>query len=383
MKSVKLLALGLALAASVAQAQTTEVYGLFDVGILNTTNQGTLNGTATQISSGIDKTSRIGFRAGEDLGGGLKVSVNLEAGVSASDGGQLPLATSGAQNNLFSRASNLAVTSNTFGKITIGRQFNPINKVQSLGDTRAMSNFGSSALFWGDGSAFGGTTTAKTGFGTLTGTTFSSNTIRWDLPAIAGIEVTPYMVVGGQPGDIEYSSRRGIVATTAFGPLAVGGAFARGYGSTGANTSEVQSVNGNFNAGAFTVGAGWTQLSNPSTNVSNAANSMFVIQQLTVKYALSKEITLTGGQYTIDDRVTTANRAVVTALGLDYAASKRTVFYAAAGTVDNSGAFGVAVHSAGYANLNSLSTGSSTWPSVINGAAVDQTAVAFGIRHSF
>ena len=380
MKSVKILALGLALAAGVVQAQT-EVYGLFDVGILNTTNQGTLNGTATQISSGIDKTSRIGFRAGEDLGGGLKVSVNLEAGVSASDGGQLPLATSGVQNNLFSRASNLAVDSKSFGKITIGRQGNPLNKVQSLGDTRAMGNFGSSALFWGDGSAFGGTSTAKTGFGTLTGTTFSSNVIRWDLPAIAGIEVTPYMVVGGQPGDIEYSSRRGIVATTAFGPLAVGGAFARGYGSTGANTSEVQSVNGNFTAGAFTVGAGWTQLSNPS--IDGAANSKFVIQQLTAKYALSKDVTLTGGQYIMEDRVTTANRAVVSALGIDYAASKRTVFYAAAGTVDNSGAFGVAVHSAGYANVNSLSTGSSTWPSVINSAATDQTAVAFGIRHSF
>ncbi|RQH00630.1 porin [Paraburkholderia dinghuensis] len=105
-----------AFAAASAHAQSSvTLYGLIDAGIAYTNNVGGSGRVALQ--SGNISGSRFGLRGGEDLGGGLKAIFVLENGFDVANGGL-------KQNNrMFGRQAYVGLASNTFGTVTLGRQY--------------------------------------------------------------------------------------------------------------------------------------------------------------------------------------------------------------------------------------------------------------------
>lgn len=123
-------ALATAFAAPVMAQQVT-VYGLIDQGYY--TDKKTAGTTATKTSgiNSISTGSRIGFRAEEDLGGGLKATAVIEMGVTP-DESSLDSTTTG----LLNRQSFVGL-SGTFGSVNIGRQYGHIFSAQSALDANA------------------------------------------------------------------------------------------------------------------------------------------------------------------------------------------------------------------------------------------------------
>ncbi len=101
-----------------AQSSVT-IYGIADAGVRYTDGLSASNaaasGSATAVNSGINSTSRFGFRGSEDLGDGIKAVFNLESGVNLDTG------ASASSTKLFDRASNIGLQG-SWGTITAGRQ---------------------------------------------------------------------------------------------------------------------------------------------------------------------------------------------------------------------------------------------------------------------
>jgi predicted porin len=94
-KSLIALAVLAASGAAMAQSSVT-LYGVADAGVTY------VNGLTTGLAcdSGANKTSRLGFRGVEDLGGGLKANFVLEGGFNLDNGdGKLPAAQPMAVSN--------------------------------------------------------------------------------------------------------------------------------------------------------------------------------------------------------------------------------------------------------------------------------------------
>jgi GBP family porin len=102
--------------ATAAHAQSSvTLYGLIDAGITYTNNQ---HGHSNwQMTSGSVNGSRFGLRGAEDLGGGLKAIFTLENGFGINDG------TLKQNSRLFGRQAFVGLSSNDFGSVTLGRQY--------------------------------------------------------------------------------------------------------------------------------------------------------------------------------------------------------------------------------------------------------------------
>lgn len=94
-----------------------EMYGIVDAAIRHTTNEGAAgNGSLTQMIGGGMSQSRFGINVTEDLGGGLRAIANLENRF-LTDSGQVAAAS-------FFQQSWVGLQSSTFGRLTMGRQYN-------------------------------------------------------------------------------------------------------------------------------------------------------------------------------------------------------------------------------------------------------------------
>lgn len=136
--------------ACAANAQSTvTLYGIADASVRYTDGLSVKNtaevGSATAVSSGVNSTSRFGFRGSEDLGGGMSAIFNLESGISMDTGGQ------SNATKFFDRASTIGLKAN-WGTITVGRQTtvlaDALSPVDPLGSRFAgmNPNIGISAL---------------------------------------------------------------------------------------------------------------------------------------------------------------------------------------------------------------------------------------------
>ncbi len=133
-----LVAMAVMAAAGAASAQSSvTLFGVFDAAVTHVSSDtATGDVSRTSLTSGANRTSRIGFRGIEDLGGGLKVGFWLEAGIGADNGssastpifvgnqvtGNPPTnQVSGAGNALaFNRRASVSLIGN-FGEIKAGR----------------------------------------------------------------------------------------------------------------------------------------------------------------------------------------------------------------------------------------------------------------------
>ena len=117
MKKTQVALAALALVASTAAlADGVTIYGTADLSIVNTksgTGMGGLGNSAGSI---------FGFRASEDLGGGLKAGANFEGGVHMNTG--LQGGNGAIAGNVFNRQANVTLGTDNIG-LTVGTQLSP------------------------------------------------------------------------------------------------------------------------------------------------------------------------------------------------------------------------------------------------------------------
>ena len=98
-----------------AAGDSVRIYGTLDLGMLY--GKADKAPGRWQQQSGGDYTSKLGFYASDDLGGGLKAEAKLEAGINADTGAQQASA-------LFNRESWVGLKSTTYGTLRFGNQIN-------------------------------------------------------------------------------------------------------------------------------------------------------------------------------------------------------------------------------------------------------------------
>ncbi|MET0982526.1 MAG: porin [Telluria sp.] len=91
------------------------IYGTVDLGAMYAKTDNAPG--RWQVQSGGDYTSKLGFYASEDLGGGVKAEIKLEAGFNADTGVQQASA-------LFNRESWIGLRSAAWGTVRLGNQIN-------------------------------------------------------------------------------------------------------------------------------------------------------------------------------------------------------------------------------------------------------------------
>lgn len=100
-----------------AQSSVT-LYGILDTGIAYVHNS---SGRSSQVLMMPGTAGpRWGFKGSEDLGGGLKAVFDLENGFSIANG------RNSQDNGLFSRQAWVGLSSDRYGALTLGRQYDPL-----------------------------------------------------------------------------------------------------------------------------------------------------------------------------------------------------------------------------------------------------------------
>ncbi|HEY1393720.1 MAG TPA: porin, partial [Methylibium sp.] len=113
----------LAAFAGAAQAQSgVNLYGIVDLGLRHSNNEGLSKGSENQETAGMSQ-SRWGINVNEDMGGGLRTLVNLENRFSAQNGA-IANAAQWSQ-------SWVGIQSSDFGQIRLGRQYNVLFDVMT------------------------------------------------------------------------------------------------------------------------------------------------------------------------------------------------------------------------------------------------------------
>lgn len=256
----KLIAAAVAtLMSGAAMAQVT-IYGRLDFGYNATETEFsdtgvslTTKSSSTGFNQGALTTSRLGFNASEDLGGGLTAKGNLELGVANTatmgdqgyNAGGAAAAGSTADNGTDSatpftvRLANVGL-SGGFGTFTIGRQNVLVDLIWQLGNTGGSNNV-TGAAYSSLGLAAATTGTANpVGLNQVTLTSLkynnsrSSNMLVYNSPVISGLQIN-----------------------AAYGK---GDSEASGTGLTTAEDShEEMGVSATFNMGALNVGIGYSK----------------------------------------------------------------------------------------------------------------------------
>ena len=169
-----LLASILAAAATLAQAQSSvTVYGIIDAGYIGTNMKGTSVSPTTQqntntFGDNAETASRLGFKGGEDLGGGTTAFFTLETGLNVAN------STLSTFNN---RQSFVGLKQSGLGSVSVGTQYTPIFNAAAVTDAGELNNMIGDAVFAQSPQNNGnsGSTPYPQGSGTGTTTNASGN----------------------------------------------------------------------------------------------------------------------------------------------------------------------------------------------------------------
>ncbi|HEX7936551.1 MAG TPA: porin [Paraburkholderia sp.] len=183
MKKTTLALLTLPLLASAAHAQSSvTLYGFIDAGLVYINNQS--GHSNVQMVTGQTNGSRWGLRGSEDLGGGLKAIFTLENGFDPSNG---KLLQNGRE---FGRQAFVGLSSDTWGAVTLGRQYDPMTEL--IGGIAATSMWAWLGTHPGD-------------FDDLNSTFRVNNAVKYLSPTFYGLQASGMFAPGGVAGDFASS----------------------------------------------------------------------------------------------------------------------------------------------------------------------------------
>jgi len=230
MKKITLSTLSLVLlaAAGTAEAQSSvTLYGVVDDGIQYVSN----NRGSSQVGLA-DSTlaaDRWGLKGVEELGGGMKAIFQLENGFSVNNGSMYQ------GNALFGRQAFVGLSSDRYGTLTLGRQYDAVtDMVQPLtGDAWAY-------VFATPGDVDNNDNSAR-----------FNNSIKYVTPVFSGLQIEGTYSLGGVAGATGAGQSWSAGATYSAGPLSVAG----GYLNMRNGNAAQRIANGDSVWGSATTGA--------------------------------------------------------------------------------------------------------------------------------
>ena len=324
--------------ATAAHAQSSvTLYGLIDAGLTYTNNQ---NGSHNfKMTSGAVNGSRWGLRGSEDLGGGLKAIFTLENGFSIANG------TLGQQGREFGRQAFVGLSSNQFGTVTLGRQYDSV--VDYLGPLALT------------GTQYGGTQFAHPFDNDNLDNSFRiNNSVKYQSANYAGFKFGALYGFSNQADGFANNRSYSVGASYNYGPLNIAAAYLQLNNNLTAgainNANGAVAGDNTFNAGLQrTFGAGLNYAFGPATvgfvftqtkledaasingaTVGNTGNiaignyARFNNYELNAHYALTPALSLAGA-YTYTDARLDGEKPSFHQFSLQtaYSLSKRTDVY--------------------------------------------------------
>jgi predicted porin len=257
-KSLIALAVLAASGAAMAQSSVT-LYGVADVAVTHVNG----NDNWTGLSSGANKTSRLGFRGVEDLGGGLKANFVLEGGINldTGDGKSGGATDSGFQ---FKRQSTVGLAGN-FGEVRLGRELTAAYNATARYDVFGSVGIARSQL-WEDGKNLNTTGTGDVDPYHYTTNQRVSNAITYVSPDFSGFKAAVNYGFGEVAGQNRTGRYFGGGLTYDNGPLSLGlGAERLNKGAGAAmqaqssNDLTAWSLGGSYDLGVAKLLAGYRQ----------------------------------------------------------------------------------------------------------------------------
>ncbi|NLP64687.1 porin [Paraburkholderia sacchari] len=391
MKRIALSTLSLAILAvsGAAHAQSSvTLYGVIDESIQWVGHSNVQNKNLVGLYAGNISGNRFGLKGTEDLGGGLKAIFQLENGFDVNNG------KLGQGGLMFGRQAFVGLTSDQYGTVTLGRQYDPlVDMVQPL----TADNY------------FGSTFTTPGDVDNNDNSSRTNNAIKYVSPVFSGFQFEGMYALGGVAGATGSGQSWGAAATYGIGGFNVAAGYfrmdnssnpadrlrsvANGGGGWAANAtsgamfdSEINfayasaksinnaSVAAQYVTGPFTFGARYANVQYKSDGYSLFQSSQrYNVAAGYFGYQVNPALLLGLGYTYTHGAGNASNTYNQVSLGADYNLSKRTDLYALAayqhanGTQSGTGgAANASVGSYGY-NSNSSS----------------QEIVSLGIRHKF
>jgi predicted porin len=359
-----LIALAVLAAAGAASAQSSvTLFGVIDVAATYGTANGNGDADRWSLTSGINATSRLGFRGTEDLGGGMSASFWLEAQLMIDDGTGAATSmnnvttTGGSSGLVFNRRSTVSL-SGGWGELRLGRDYTP--------------QFWNLTVFDPYGTVGVGTTaTLQPGF---TGTTSvrASNSIGYFLPGNLGGfygQAQYYMGENAQNGAVTEDDGNGYGVRLGFanGPFNVAIALSRTDLTTGGFETDVKQNNiaGQWDFGFGRLVAQYSKDKRGSIDAEGwLIGGLFPIGAGEIKASYSR--------YELDSAGDP--EATKIALGYVHNLSKRTAIYTTVAQLKNDN---------GGIRLSATAAQPALGGAIIGAGGDKSTAVDLGIRHSF
>ncbi|MDB5780167.1 porin, partial [Caballeronia mineralivorans] len=340
--------------AGAAHAQSSvTLYGIADGGLLFNNN---VKG-AKLYSFSSANSSRWGLQGAEDLGGGLKAIFTLENGYTLGTG---TLSQGGLE---FGRKAFVGLKSDTYGTVTLGRQYSASND--------ATATFASGADWAASGLGYG---TRAGDVDNVDTSNRVQNALKYTSPNYRGLTVGFLYSLGGQAGQFSRNEVTDAGVSYANGPIKLGASYmftkdpyyatfgnqgnsstpsssatgannnmpSRIYGGyASAGSQQIITAGGSYVLGAATIAVLYsnTQFQNLGSVSAvgsfgtkyNGGTATFNSGELNVKYALTPALTLAGAYiYTHNSGADGVGSAKYNQfnLGTIYSLSKRTSFYA-------------------------------------------------------
>jgi len=352
-----LAALGAFAGGALAQSSVT-MFGIVDLNVMTVDN-----GERT-YSMGTDgmASSRLGFRGVEDLGGGLKASFWLEAGLAPDTGRNGAVWGNGDTANgnqiFFNRRSTVSL-SNAWGELRLGRDY-----TATFWNWTVFDPFGTNGVGAATNLALSGALQAAGAGGTFGTLVRANNMVAYVLPG--GTQGTglygQLQVAAGEnaPGNKYWGGRIGYAA----GPFDI----AASYGNTGLDSQDqydldVWNIGGAWNFGFMKLSGFFGEISTDINGTDIGRQNWYVgVAAPFGQWNLKASYGGTNGKDSLD-----GIDASQWAIGVDYNLSKRTALYATWSSInnDNGANFRVSTQSSGLAS------------------GTNSTGGQIGVRHSF
>lgn len=326
-----------------AAAQNVTLYGVIDAFV----EFGKADTRQTRLQSGGANSSRLGFRGTEDLGGGTNAVFVLEHGF-------VPDTGTAATSAFWNRQTFVGLNSNSWGSLTMGRQYTPVLEAQDRNDPAFCST--------GYGSAYNS--------GVMRSFARADNSVRYQSPKFGGVVFTGMVGLGENATGGNHLAAANL--RYAAGPVNLEAA----YGVQDAGNAKQEDKSIGLVAGTWTLGdiklMGALQRTRNDSRAVNARDDRNEFMLGGVWQLGLSRVHAAWGQGKVKDVSDSTARHY--SLAYAYDLSKRTVVYTVYQVVDNP------------KNL-AYRTGGFTFDATLAGlpasAGQKASALAVGLRHRF
>jgi predicted porin len=293
--------------AALAQSSVT-VYGILDAGIAYKKAGA---GTVTSLDSGLNSTSRLGFKGTEDLGNGLKANFVLEMGLKADTGAN--------DTALFARGAYVGLTEKELGTVNLGRHKSLTYVYGAAIDPFADGLLGKTDLMFKINSVRDNSVTY-----------FSNN--------FSGLTVAAQYGFGEKAGNATAGSVNSVAASYTSGPLLASVVWdsvkdTNGNLSTSSAGGEKILAGAVYDFGSFKLHGAWEQIqgSVSLTNLNKTKEQLWLLGASVKFDANTVMVSYTDSQ----NKTTARSNSNRIALGYTYDLSKRTNLYSSVALVKN------------------------------------------------